>query len=155
MLNNLSRAEVAELDKKVLFLQNNIFKVDRRPIDPPPVVVRTLSCHFIIAIEDSRQFRFPAEIVHPFQIFNYNSLSLFNPYFFVQVTLMAAHHEDELVLLRDGKTRTTSGSVVCSMQRLRDDSNQMGAFFVFGDLSVRLEGEYRLKVCFYILFISP
>lgn len=46
----------------------------------------------------------------------------------------------------DGKTRTTLGSAVSSLFRLKDvDQRGDGGFFVFPDLSVRMEGVYRLK----------
>jgi hypothetical protein len=48
-------------------------------------------------------------------------------------------------LLRDQKTRTTTGSIVSSLYRLKDVDNKEGGFFVFPDLSVRMEGDYRLK----------
>ncbi|KAL8816236.1 MAG: hypothetical protein Q9223_004720 [Gallowayella weberi] len=38
-----------------------------------------------------------------------------------------------------------SGSLVSSLHRLKDVDNSDGGFFVFGDLSVRVEGEYRLR----------
>jgi hypothetical protein len=49
-------------------------------------------------------------------------------------------------MLRDGKTRSTTGSIISSAYRLRDLDGQEGLFFVFPDLSVRMEGAYRLKV---------
>lgn len=62
-------------------------------------------------------------------------------------TLMAPEADDEVHLLRDGKTRSTTGSIVSSLYRLKDVDDRDGAFFVFPDLSVRMEGSYRLKVC--------
>ncbi|KAI8905389.1 velvet factor [Powellomyces hirtus] len=60
-------------------------------------------------------------------------------------SLIAPESEEELHLLRDGKTRSTTGSIVSSLYRLKDLDNKDGAFFVFPDLSVRMEGTYRLK----------
>lgn len=62
-------------------------------------------------------------------------------------SLISPDSEDELHLLRDRKTRSTTGSIVSSLYRLKDVDNKDGAFFVFPDLSVRMEGSYRLKVC--------
>ncbi|RKO87244.1 velvet factor [Blyttiomyces helicus] len=60
-------------------------------------------------------------------------------------SLISPDSEEELHLLRDGKTRSTTGSIVSSLYRLKDLDNKDGAFFVFPDLSVRMEGSYRLK----------
>eukprot|EP00842_Homolaphlyctis_polyrhiza_P002802 jgi/Hompol1/3522/HPOL_003268-RA len=70
---------------------------------------------------------------------------LYNPLYFMYASLVAHNSEDELHLLRDGKTRSTTGSIVSSLYRLRDLDSKDGAFFVFPDLSVRMEGIYRLK----------
>ncbi|KAL5036359.1 hypothetical protein RTP6_003939 [Batrachochytrium dendrobatidis] len=100
-------------------------KVDRRPVDPPPIIQMTIhSC------DDDE-----------------NAL-LYNPYYFVYASLMSATTDDERHL-RDRYTRTTTGSIVSSLYRLRDTDEKEGAFFVFPDLSVRSEGEYRLKFTLY------
>ncbi|THC88794.1 hypothetical protein EYZ11_011761 [Aspergillus tanneri] len=38
-----------------------------------------------------------------------------------------------------------TGTLVSSLHRLKDVDNSDGGFFVFGDLSVKIEGEFRLK----------
>jgi hypothetical protein len=60
-------------------------------------------------------------------------------------SLISHNSDEELHLLRDGRTRSTTGSIVSSLYRLKDLDNKDGAFFVFPDLSVRMEGQYRLK----------
>ncbi|KAI9490381.1 velvet factor, partial [Zychaea mexicana] len=62
---------------------------------------------------------------------------------------MAADLDEELHLLRDGKTRSTTGSVVSSLYHLKDIDNSDAGFFVFPDLSVRVEGNYRLKLSLF------
>ena len=62
---------------------------------------------------------------------------------------MAADIDEELHLLRDGKTRSTTGSVVSSLCHLKDIDNADAGFFVFPDLSVRMEGNYRLKLSLF------
>ncbi|KAM3589308.1 hypothetical protein VKS41_000176 [Umbelopsis sp. WA50703] len=62
---------------------------------------------------------------------------------------MAADIDEELHLLRDGKTRSTTGSVVSSLYHLKDIDNADAGFFVFPDLSVRMEGNYRLKLSLF------
>ncbi|KAI8328557.1 velvet factor-domain-containing protein [Chlamydoabsidia padenii] len=100
-------------------------KADRRPIDPPPIV----------------QLRVVDPSLPPLEANAY----LQNPYYFMYVSLMAADLEEEVHLLRDGKTRSTTGSVVSSLYHLKDTNNTDAGFFVFPDLSVRMEGKYRLK----------
>jgi hypothetical protein len=45
-------------------------------------------------------------------------------------------------------TKTLMGSSVSSGYQLCDANNQMGIFFVFQDLSVRIEGRFRLRFMF-------
>ncbi|KAJ3090800.1 hypothetical protein HK102_002620 [Quaeritorhiza haematococci] len=100
-------------------------KVDRRPIDPPPVIQ--------LDIQDENP--------------NTNEKNYFddNPYFFMYASLISPTTDQELRLLRDGSTRTTAGSTVSPLYRLKDAEYREGAFFVFPDLSIRMEGRYRLK----------
>ncbi|KAJ3307772.1 hypothetical protein HDU76_004383 [Blyttiomyces sp. JEL0837] len=98
-------------------------KVDRRPVDPPPIIQLEIKSNGT-----------PEE-----------SAYLYNPYYFMYASLISPESEEELHLLRDGKTRSTTGSIVSSLYRLKDLDNKDGAFFVFPDLSVRMEGSYRLK----------
>jgi hypothetical protein len=42
-----------------------------------------------------------------------------------------------------------AGTLVSSLHRLKDHDNNDGAFFVFGDLSVKLEGTFRLQFNLY------
>ncbi|KAI9276367.1 velvet factor [Sporodiniella umbellata] len=59
-----------------------------------------------------------------------------------------------------------SGQTVSSLFKLNDIDNQINTFFIFGDLSVKVEGKYRLKlslfqitdsgaVCLSSLFTTP
>ncbi|KAG2186315.1 hypothetical protein INT43_002753 [Umbelopsis isabellina] len=70
-------------------------------------------------------------------------------------SLMAADIDEELHLLRDGKTRSTTGSVVSSLYHLKDIDNADAGFFVFPDLSVRMEGNYRLKLSLFEIIGFP
>jgi hypothetical protein len=61
---------------------------------------------------------------------------------------------DEICVHRfgqDGKTCSTTGSVVSSLYHLKDaeNGNEDAGFFVFPDLSVRTEGSYRLKLSLF------
>jgi len=72
-----------------------------------------------------------------------------NPYFFMYASLVAPDSDEELHLLRDKKTRSTTGSTVSSLYHLKDIDNSDAGFFVFPDLSVRMEGTYRLKLSLF------
>ncbi|CAG8450693.1 11128_t:CDS:2 [Ambispora leptoticha] len=105
-------------------------KADRRPIDPPPIIQLKVYDANIAQTEKSNSF-------------------LQNPYFFMYASLVASDSDEELHLLRDKKTRSTTGSVVSSLYHLKDIDNSDAGFFVFPDLSVRMEGTYRLKLSLF------
>ncbi|CEP16317.1 hypothetical protein [Parasitella parasitica] len=92
---------------------------DRRPIDPPPIVQ--------LKVIDSK---LPSAEKNAY---------LQNPYYFMYASLMAADLDEELHLLRDGKTRSTTGSVVSSLYHLKDIDNTDAGFFVFPDLFPGME----------------
>ncbi|KAI8139483.1 velvet factor-domain-containing protein [Fennellomyces sp. T-0311] len=91
-------------------------KVDRRPVDPPPIVQ-------LIDRDNDQSY-------------------LQNPYFFLYATLATTRGED---LHFTNGTRTTAGSVVQSLHKLKDVDNRDGGFFIFADISVRHEGFFKLK----------
>ncbi|KAI8640583.1 velvet factor-domain-containing protein [Parasitella parasitica] len=94
-------------------------KVDRRPLDPPPIV----------------------------QLHQSNSMN-FNDYqnsanFFLHTTLANASDDSDIHDVNG--IRTTAGSVVQSLHKLKDTNNTEGAFFIFADISIRIEGVFKLK----------
>lgn len=72
-----------------------------------------------------------------------------NPYYFMYAMLADAESDEELHLLSDGKTRYTTGSCVSCLYHLKDIDGSEQGFFVFPDLSIRVEGRYRLKLCLF------
>ncbi|KAI9481626.1 MAG: velvet factor [Benjaminiella poitrasii] len=52
-------------------------------------------------------------------------------------------HED--IVNTTSQTNILSGQTASSMYKLKDINNHDGGFFVFGDLSVKLEGQFKLK----------
>ncbi|KAL1931852.1 hypothetical protein VTP01DRAFT_8908 [Rhizomucor pusillus] len=92
-------------------------KVDRRPVDPPPIV--QLIC---------------PNATHD----NY----LQDPSFFLYATLATPDGQD---FHFSHGNRTTAGSVVQSLHKLKDINDQYGGFFIFADISVRHEGQFKLK----------
>ncbi|KAG0313159.1 hypothetical protein BGZ99_009036 [Dissophora globulifera] len=59
--------------------------------------------------------------------------------------------EDVNTIFKDNRTKATTGSSVSSLYPLKDfeDNGTESGFFVFPDLSVRMEGTYRLKFSLY------
>ncbi|KAJ1964710.1 hypothetical protein GGI12_001251 [Dipsacomyces acuminosporus] len=98
-------------------------KLDRRPIDPPPII--QLMVH---------------DPLDPFS----HSFTV-NPAFFMHVVLMNEDGESTLRCIKDRKTTAMAGSMVSPLHTLRDMSASQGAYFVFSDLSVRMEGSFRLR----------
>lgn len=96
---------------------------DRKPIDPPPIV------------QLRRSLR-----KDPHQNF------LHSPYYFMTCRLIAADDHSE-----EPSSKSLLGTLVSSLHRLRDSDNQDGGFFVFGDLSVREEGTFRLMFSLFDL----
>lgn len=77
-------------------------------------------------------------------------------------SLASPDSDEEQHLLKDNKTRATTGSVVSSLYHLKDTEHGGidAGFFVFPDLSVRVEGSYRLKLTLFevigsVLFSYP
>ncbi|KAG0316315.1 hypothetical protein BG000_004906, partial [Podila horticola] len=137
---------------------------DRRPIDPPPIV-QLIVRNPPSTSQDPR---------------NKHSSYLQNPYYFMHASLIEKDSRAEVnlirddqdldkdkdkganlvereretsdsLLLKDSRTKATTGSCVSSLYPLKDfeDSGNESGFFVFPDLSVRMEGTYRLKFCLY------
>lgn len=103
---------------------------DRKPVDPPPIVQ--------LRIRDPED---PAQ--------NY----LQSPYFFMCCNLCDANLDRPGQISAglqgdDVDTATQSalaGTLVSSLHRLKDVDNTDGGFFVFPDLSVKIEGQFRLR----------
>jgi hypothetical protein len=97
---------------------------DRKPIDPPPIVE--------IHVADGAD---------PQQYF------LQSPYLFVVCQLVSAQ-EYEVIKTNNGKC-ALAGSVSSSLHKLKNADNSDGGFFVFGDVSAKVTGEYRLQFCLF------
>lgn len=100
---------------------------DRRPIDPPPIIQIKLA-------EPST---------------DKNKDYLQSPYLFMCCNLVHANDpEGEIVAPAH---RALAGTVVSSLNRLKDVDNSDGGFFVFGDMSARIEGRFRLRFTLFEL----
>ncbi|KAF1911223.1 velvet factor-domain-containing protein [Ampelomyces quisqualis] len=92
----------------------------RKPIDPPPIIQVTIP-----------------QSVDPGQ------QTLQSPYLFVHASLLNA--ETSQVVPQRNDLQCLIGTTVSSLQRLKDDHNSEGGFFVFGDLSSTVSGKYRIR----------
>ncbi|KAF9433189.1 hypothetical protein BGZ76_009768 [Entomortierella beljakovae] len=100
---------------------------DRRPIDPPPIIQ--------IKLSDPTSDR--------------NRDYLQSPYLFMCCNIVhAADPNGEIVAPAH---RALAGTVVSSLNRLKDVDNSDGGFFVFGDMSVRMEGNFCLRFTLFEL----
>jgi hypothetical protein len=93
---------------------------ERKPIDPPPIV----------------QLRVREEGTYLAQHY------LQSPYYFLCCSLYDPTDERPVPV---APSTALAGTLVSSLHRLKDVDNSDGGFFVFGDLSVKIEGEFRLK----------
>ncbi|KAF9888098.1 hypothetical protein FE257_009234 [Aspergillus nanangensis] len=95
-------------------------ETERKPVDPPPIV----------------QIRVREEGTYLAQHY------LQSPYYFMCCSLYDAAEDNPVAV---SPSTALTGTLVSSLHRLKDVDNSDGGFFVFGDLSVKIEGEYRLK----------
>ncbi|KAH7419064.1 velvet factor-domain-containing protein [Cadophora sp. MPI-SDFR-AT-0126] len=99
---------------------------DRKPVDPPPIIQLKISSQVDVAQ-------------------NY----LQSPYFFMSCSLLPESDLAQLPTATGSLGSTLAGTLVSSLHRLKDTDNYDGAFFVFGDLSVKHEGRFRLQFTLY------
>ncbi|KAF9312958.1 hypothetical protein BG003_005759 [Podila horticola] len=104
---------------------------DRRPIDPPPIV-QLIVRNPPSTSQDPR---------------NKHSSYLQNPYYFMHASLIEKDSRAEVNLIRDDQDLDKDKDKGANLD-FEDSGNESG-FFVFPDLSVRMEGTYRLKFCLY------
>ena len=73
-----------------------------------------------------------------------------NPYLFMCADLFDAQQDVSVPL---AASECLAGTIVSSLYRLKDIDNTDGGFFIFGDISIKIEGFFRLK--FNLFEISP
>ncbi len=104
---------------------------NRKPVDPPPII------QLLVHQDADPQKHF-----------------LQSPYLFMTCTLYD-QNGDNPVVGESGSTvkkeSVLAGCLVSSLHRLKDNENTEGAFFVFGDLSVRVTGRYRIRFTLFDL----
>ncbi|KAF2136172.1 uncharacterized protein K452DRAFT_140420 [Aplosporella prunicola CBS 121167] len=99
----------------------------RKPVDPPPILQLKIR-----ASADPQQ--------HFMQ----------SPYLFMCCCLVGAKDEEDQPTSKNGDN-ALAGTVVSSLHRLKDVDNHDGAFFVFGDISVKQLGQHRLRFSLFDL----
>ncbi|KAK4147586.1 velvet factor-domain-containing protein [Dichotomopilus funicola] len=103
---------------------------ERKPIDPPPIVQLAVNTRK----DPARTF-------------------LQNPYLILTARLIRKGDEDQEEPTGPKESDLT-GTLVSSLYSLKDTDNTQGGFFVFGDLSVRRVGTYRLAFILYELRLA-
>ncbi|KAJ1734669.1 hypothetical protein LPJ61_000944 [Coemansia biformis] len=104
-----------------------------RPIDPPPIVQ--------LFVRD------PADPLA--------QLAAASPAYFMQVQLLDESGKRTLRHIKGQEAAVMAGSMVSPLYALRDTSMTQGAYFVFSDLSVRLEGTFRLRFDLFEIKSTP
>ncbi|RUO96539.1 velvet factor-domain-containing protein [Jimgerdemannia flammicorona] len=152
-------------------------KVDRRPIDPPPIVQlvipedkeewlnpvspcrrvpkRSSAAHSKLMLlvllftrrvhctNKQQTIKLYCQSLHNTSDPTHYRDYLQNPYFFMYASIVTHDSYQELNFVNGN--RTTAGTVVQSLHRLKNVDNTDGGFFIFPDMSVRVEGKYRIK----------
>jgi len=145
-----------------------VITADRRPIDPAPIIQLRVITHEASSRDRSasgasdhsggaaagcssasRLRRGVPVTTQRGEGWEDKAWYLENPYYFMYAMLADADTDEELHLLQDGKTRYTTGSCVSCLYHLKDIDGSHQGFFVFPDLSIRVEGRYRLKLCLF------
>ncbi|KAF2800657.1 hypothetical protein K505DRAFT_320310 [Melanomma pulvis-pyrius CBS 109.77] len=97
----------------------------RKPVDPPPIIQVTVKP----SADPSQHF-------------------LQSPYLFMCTSLYKLDKNEAW----DGNAnKSLAGSLVSSLHRLKDVDNKDGGFFVFGDISVKVQGTFRLHFSLFDL----
>ncbi|KAJ2627421.1 hypothetical protein GGF44_004731, partial [Coemansia sp. RSA 1694] len=79
----------------------------------------------------------------------FSSAYTVSPAFIMQVMLMDEAGETPLRYIKGHQVAAMAGALVSPLHTLRDTTGTQGAFFVFSDISVRMEGSFRLRFELY------
>ncbi|PVI00345.1 hypothetical protein DM02DRAFT_470293, partial [Periconia macrospinosa] len=117
------RLEIRQQPKEALITAEGKEKA-RKPVDPPPIV----QCHISGGADPGQHF-------------------LQSPYLFMCASLHRSKDEVD----EDLSNNALAGSLVSSLHRLKDHNNKDGGFFVFGDISIKVQGTFCLKFSLFDL----
>ncbi|KAI0875779.1 velvet factor-domain-containing protein [Hypoxylon argillaceum] len=113
---------------------------DRRPVDPPPILKLEVATD-----QDPDGVYKQSEWPQSVSLKNATDSNLaLGPYLIVVAYLEFGGGQDHSPEAMP-PANLMSGTMVSSLHRLKDPGDQEGAFFVFGDLTVRREGTYCLR----------
>jgi hypothetical protein len=110
---------------------------DRVPLDPPPVVQLIVSS----TADAWENYLISAKSYCALDNYQANSSPVLDPNLFVHTTLVGVNGTPTPISVADSLT----GTLVSSIYRLNDENGQEGGFFIFGDLSVKVEGLFVLR----------
>lgn len=77
------------------------------------------------------------------------SLLFESPCLFMCATLLPVHDGIASSFELDTTIRSATGCMVSSLNHLKDLNDESGAFFVFPDISVRVDGVYRFRMTLF------
>ncbi|KAG2180818.1 hypothetical protein INT43_008397 [Umbelopsis isabellina] len=103
--------------------------VDRRPVDPPPVIQLELLLQSDSSVDRNLMFE--------------------SPCLFMCATLLPVHDGIASNFELETTIRSATGCMVSSLNHLKDLNDDSGAFFVFPDISVRVDGVYRFRMTLF------
>ncbi|CAO3623220.1 unnamed protein product [Cunninghamella blakesleeana] len=96
----------------------------RKPIEPPPIV----------------QFKTTQQN----EIYRMNTLQ--NPCLFMCANLVHPEYDDDVFTPAHN---CCSGNIASSLNKFVDNNDEVGGYFVFGDLSIKVTGLFRLKLSLF------
>jgi hypothetical protein len=80
---------------------------------------------------------------------SFSSLLYESPWFFMCATLLPYDVSDNAPFQLETTMRSTTGCMVSSLNHLKDMQDENGAFFVFPDISIRVDGQYRFRMTLF------
>ncbi|KAJ2098951.1 hypothetical protein IW146_009871 [Coemansia sp. RSA 922] len=126
---------------------------DRRPLDPPPVVrlrVRDSDGEFMHN-EDVEIWKFVVSATLWAPTSDHDRSIVINPNTLPGPVPMYQSSSSVISLSEPVKVRNLVGTTVSNAYLLKDENDNVNIFFIFHDLSVRTEGQFRIKFQFAVI----
>ncbi|KAG0143971.1 hypothetical protein CROQUDRAFT_660487 [Cronartium quercuum f. sp. fusiforme G11] len=120
-------------------------KIDRRPLDPPPIIEIQSPGH-----EPTLKLNFDPDAGHDGCLLTSELHINSNLCLIAHLVTVDTHEE----VRSESGAPCTAGTIVQSPHRLRDLSGRFAVFFAFPDISIRLEGTYRLEFQLYSVSVA-
>ncbi|KAI8308064.1 hypothetical protein K4K59_010385 [Colletotrichum sp. SAR11_240] len=108
---------------------------DTKPIDPPPVVELCVNKNNW----DWSRYGNPEAVVH-------------NPHLFLTCELVSVDSKDNDKKEKTDLSKALQGVTVSSLHKVKDQHGSDAAYFVFGNLSVKVQGTFQLHFILYEIF---